>query len=90
MKKLGFALCILLLATLTYAQSSTLAGTVLDKAGKPIPGAAVTVKNEASGSVSKATTGEDGHFSVSGLTAGVYTVEVSADKFATTTPAGRA
>ena len=37
MKKLGWVVCGLLLAVLTYAQSGgTIAGTVLDKAGKAI------------------------------------------------------
>ena len=61
----------------------TVAGAVLDVAGKPIANAAVSVKNESTGSARQATTDADGRFSVSGLPDGLYTVEVSSPSFAT-------
>jgi iron complex outermembrane receptor protein len=74
------------------AQSDTgaaaVAGTALDVAGKPIANAAVTAKNESTGLVRGAVTGSDGRFSVTGLAAGVYSVEASAPSFATSRRTG--
>jgi len=69
-------------AGLQAQQVSDVAGTVLDQAGKVIPGASVDVKNESGASVRKVTTGDDGRFSVIGLPAGNYTLEVTAPGFA--------
>jgi iron complex outermembrane receptor protein len=69
---------------LLSAQSGSgnaVSGTVLDQVGKVIPNALVTVKNGAGDSVREVTTGEDGHFSVTGLPVGRYTVEVTAPGF---------
>jgi len=63
--------------------AATIAGAVLDVAGKPIANAAVSVKNESTGSVRQATSDNDGRFSVTGLTEGLYTIEASAPSFAT-------
>ena len=72
------------------AQSATsLAGTVLDQAGKAVPNATVTVKNEASGAVRTLTTDTDGRFSAPGLTAGAYTIDASAPGFATSHRTGQ-
>ena len=43
--------------------AATIAGAVLDVAGKPIANAAVSVKNESIGSVRQATSDNDGRFS---------------------------
>lgn len=83
--------CLLFLAVgpgRVQAQQDTLAGAVLDQTGKAIPGAAVSVKNESSGTVSTEKTDADGRFSASGLPAGAYTVEVSATGFSKATRAG--
>src|SRR5258708_34864839 len=63
--------------------AATIAGAVVDVAGKPIANAAVSVKNESTGSVRQATSDNDGRFSVTGLTEGLYTIEASAPSFAT-------
>src|ERR1019366_501728 len=84
------ALCVLLGAGLPAklgAQDggSALAGTVLDQAGKTIQGATIVAKND-SGAVSKgAESDANGHFSVTGLAAGTYTVETTATGFARNT-----
>ena len=74
------------------AQSSdgtaTIAGTVQDIAGKPIPNAAVSVKNETSGATRAATTGTDGRWSIAGLPEGMYTIEASSPSFATSRRTG--
>ena len=61
---------------------ASVAGTVLDPDGKPVPGVAVKVKNEASGTVSTATSDGEGHFSATVPTAGAYTVDATAQGFA--------
>jgi len=84
--------CLFLCAGGLQAQSdagaAAVAGTVLDVAGKPIASAAVTAKNESTGFVRGAVTGPDGRFSVTGLAAGVYSVEASAPSFATSRRTG--
>jgi iron complex outermembrane receptor protein len=91
-RALAVVVCVFLCATGLQAQSDagavTVGGTVLDVAGKPIANAAVTVKNEATGLVRGAVTGSNGRFSVTGLPAGVYSVEASAPSFATSRRTG--
>src|SRR5438270_3532318 len=70
-----------LLAQADTAGTATIAGTVVDQSGTPIPQAAVAVKNEASGAVRSATTESDGRFTVGNLPAGTYAVDVSANGF---------
>src|SRR5438552_16418300 len=66
-----------------FAQSTdaTVSGTVLDVAGKGIPNAAVTARNESNGAAHQAASAIDGKFSITGLPAGVYSLEVSAPSF---------
>ena len=86
--RLWFALtaCMALLGATSgmHAQSNngTIAGTVNDVAGKPIPNAAVSVKNESSGPPRTVVADQEGKFSIPGLPAGVYTLEASAPSFA--------
>jgi iron complex outermembrane receptor protein len=54
----------------------------LDPDGKPVAGVEVTVKNEASGTLSKATSDAEGHFSAAVPAAGAYAVEATAQGFA--------
>ena len=67
---------------------ATIGGTVLDQAGKPISGAAVAVKNEATAASQAFTTDAEGHFSASGLAAGAYAIEVTAPGFAVNSHTG--
>jgi iron complex outermembrane recepter protein len=92
---LGPLFCVLMLVLATpgaFAQSEsgkpasanaagTLNGTVLDPAGSVVQNAAIAVKQESTGQVSKAMTDDHGHFSVSGLNPGKYSIEVSAQGF---------
>ena len=68
--------------------AATLTGTVLDVAGRPIPAAAVSVRNEAAGAARQTTSGTDGKFSVTGLPVGAYSIEASAPSFATSRRTG--
>ena len=67
-----------------YAQSSaSLTGTVLDPRGVPLPGATITVKNDATGASQKMTSDGQGKYSFANLAAGKYTVQVDSPGFAT-------
>ena len=65
-----------------HAQTtSTLSGTVRDKSGAVVPGASITVKNQASGDERKTVAGHDGDFAVPGLRAGTYRLSATAKNF---------
>jgi iron complex outermembrane receptor protein len=93
MKRSVLNVCVILcLAGWLQAQSpdgtATIAGTILDQVGKPIGAASVTVKNDSATFSRAVTTDTEGHFSVSGLAAGTYTIESSAPGFALNTRRG--
>ncbi len=67
---------------------ATIAGTVVDQAGKAVEAASVTVKNDSAAFSRTATTDNQGHFSVSGLAAGTYVIATSAPGFALNTRLG--
>ena len=72
-----------------YAQSSaSITGTVLDPRGVALPGATVSVKNDATGMTQKATSDGQGRYNFPGLAAGRYTVQVDAAGFTTTKKTG--
>jgi GDSL-like Lipase/Acylhydrolase family/Carboxypeptidase regulatory-like domain len=61
-------------------ESATISGEVSSaNTGSPIDGAEVSVRSTEGGAIGMATTGEDGSYSVTGLPAGSYTVEFSAE-----------
>jgi len=62
-----------------HAQSTAaLSGTVLDPKGSVLPGANVIARNDATHTTTRrVATDAQGHFTISGLPAGVYIVEVS-------------
>ena len=77
-----FAL-VLMLASPLMAQAPTgsIAGTVNDRVGAVLPGAAVTVTNKATGAVREVFTAGDGTFSMPALLAGAYDVLINAPGF---------
>ena len=85
-----FALGLLGLACLIplEAQDASITGSVLDQAGKVIPKAAVVVKSDTAPISKGATTDAEGHFVVTGLPAGTYSVQASAAGFSTATASG--
>ena len=62
--------------------SPALAGTVSDSAGKPIPGAKISVKNSDTGQIVTVAADDSGHFSLPVATPGNYEISVSAAGFA--------
>src|SRR3989442_15901760 len=94
MQRVGF-LCVLIamLSAPLAAQVPTgaIAGTVSDRVGAVLPGAAVTVTNKATGASRDVVTGSDGTFSVPALLPGAYDGPIIAPGFQPTlTPAGLA
>src|SRR5262252_5130051 len=65
-----------------YAQNpASIAGKVLDPDAKVVASAAVIVRNESTNEIRTTVTDGVGHFSVTGLTPGLYTVEVAVPGF---------
>jgi outer membrane receptor protein involved in Fe transport len=69
------------IAVMAQATTGTLRGTVTDSNGGVVAGATVTVKNQATGSLSTSTTTGEGTFEASALQPGEYTVTVEAPNF---------
>src|ERR1035438_9759426 len=63
-------------------------GTVLDQAGKPIGAASVTMKGDTAIGNRAVISEPDGHFSITGVPAGTYTLETTAPGFALNTRRG--
>ena len=75
-------------AVLQAQSSASLTGTVLDPRGVPLPGAAVSVRNEANGAVQKVSSDAQGKYSFASLPSGKYTVQVDANGFNTSKKSG--
>jgi iron complex outermembrane receptor protein len=81
---LVLSILVLFAGTALHAQATgSIEGTILDVQGKGVFNAAVTVKNGAAGIAGTVKTDASGHYSVDGMPAGTYTVEVTASGFAT-------
>jgi hypothetical protein len=81
---LGLFACASLLLTLPAAAQSvygSIFGTVTDKTGAAVPGATVTVKDEAKGTVVNVTSNGSGDYSVPHLIPDVYDLKVTAKGF---------
>ena len=63
--------------------SASLNGTVLDPRGAPLPGASLSLTNDATGVIRKTKSDAQGRYTFAGLTSGKYTVQVDAAGFAT-------
>jgi iron complex outermembrane receptor protein len=75
-------------ASALLAQAGGLRGTVTDPKGGLIAGALVTVTNNATGKKSTATADAQGHYAISGLAPGSYTVQASSTGFSVSTRKG--
>lgn len=81
-RSIGAALCIVMLSGLVFAQQSgSIRGQVTDSLGDAVVGATVTVIDK-KGVEKNAVTNSSGNYSVSGLSAGRYTVKAAAESFA--------
>ena len=69
-------------ARLGAQSGATIGGTIFDQTGKSIAGASVALKNDTASFSRAATSDADGHFSLTGLSAGTYSVETTAPGFA--------
>jgi len=63
-------------------ENGSLVGTIHDSTGAVVPGAAVTITNNATGAASKVTTNAAGDYEVPSLRTGVYKISASAAGFA--------
>lgn len=74
---------LLSVASVAWGQAATgrIFGTVVDQQAASIPGASVTVTNEATQVSNKATTNDEGYFEVLDLPIGTYTVTVEREGF---------
>ena len=63
--------------------SATLDGTVLDASGAVVPGATITLKNEASGDERTVTSNGEGYFNFAAIPPNSYTLRVTRQGFAT-------
>ena len=84
MRSCTFAFLFLTLASVLRPQvssTSTLSGSVLDSSAAVVPGASVTVTNQATGSVFRAVTDDHGTFRVPALSSGAYKVTVESRGF---------
>jgi len=80
---LSLAVLFLTCAVPALAQfGASITGTVTDTSGAIIPNAAVTVTNQATGTVFTAQTTGDGVYRISGLAPSAYTVKVTSGSFA--------
>jgi Carboxypeptidase regulatory-like domain/TonB dependent receptor len=74
--------CVPFLTAAALAQyGASLQGTVTDNTGAVVPGAAVTVTNQATGVSRNAVTGDSGFYRIAGLAPGGYHVEAEATGF---------
>src|SRR5262245_41776724 len=69
------------LSAFGQATTGTLRGTVADPNGGQVAGATVTVKNDATGTVTPTTTNGEGIYVVPNLLPGTYTVTIEAAGF---------
>lgn len=73
---------------MAQADRGTITGTVIDSNGAAVPGATVTVTNQANNGSSTAVTSSDGIYVIPALTAGTYKVRVERTGFKSTEISG--
>ncbi|PYT24164.1 MAG: hypothetical protein DMG57_29580 [Acidobacteria bacterium] len=85
LRALAVVFCLFAAISICWGQGAvgTLNGTVLDPAGAVVPGAAVVITNTATGVETKTTTTGSGAYTVPYLTAGTYSIRVTAPGFRT-------
>ena len=81
MSLVGLALAICMTTANAQVDTGTILGTVTDSSGAVIPGASVTIINQASSALLTAKTTADGRFEFTPLHIGTYSVAVEAASF---------
>ena len=81
----GVLLCASAVSQLHAQQNGTITGTVLDQTGKPVQGAAVEVRSDATAASRSVMSDPEGKFSVPDLAVGSYSLRVAAPGFALAT-----
>jgi hypothetical protein len=72
-----------------HAQATAeITGTIIDNSGAVVPGARVSITNEATGISSEVTSNAAGHYTVPFLRPGRYRIEVQQEGFRTVSRAG--
>src|ERR1700736_2697532 len=79
---LAFFLCLLLAPQLNGQATGSLSGRITNIAGARIANARVTIKDAASGETKIVATKQDGSFTFSNLSSGVFELMISAPSFA--------
>jgi hypothetical protein len=80
-RKPCFAAAVFFAGATAFAQTGTIAGTIVDPSKSGVPGAMVAAKNLATGSVRTATTDPSGTYSIPNLPVGNYDVRVEKNGF---------
>jgi hypothetical protein len=79
----GLMLAVLLIgATTTFGQSSSLSGTVVDPQGNTVAGATITATNVATGATRATTSSKEGAYQIPQLAPGTYRVRAEGQGFA--------
>ncbi|OFW06130.1 MAG: hypothetical protein A3H96_23980, partial [Acidobacteria bacterium RIFCSPLOWO2_02_FULL_67_36] len=71
------------IASAQGGSTSSLSGTVTDTTGAVVPGADITVKNDATGTLFTAVSGTNGTFTIPAISSGTYTATVHLEGFKT-------
>ena len=75
------AILVLTVSALAQGDRGNITGTVMDSSGSVIPDAKVVLADAATGSRRETTTTATGNYSITGISAGVYTLSVEASGF---------
>ncbi|MGH9681850.1 MAG: carboxypeptidase-like regulatory domain-containing protein, partial [Candidatus Acidiferrales bacterium] len=77
-------LCLLFtISARAQAGGSSLTGVISDTAGKAVPNAKVSVKNNATGQTAETQTDSAGHYTLPNLAPGAYEIDISAEGYST-------
>ncbi len=88
LKRAAVVTCLFAAVAAAQMSTSVITGTVTDRSGAVVPGAAVTAANEATGVAYKQTTTDTGLFAFPALPAGSYTITVELKGFKTSRRTG--
>ena len=80
----GFVLALLFFPT-SPLRAQQISGTIVDAGGSAIAHATIEAKNASTGDVTRSTSDSGGHFAITGISAGRYTLTVTASGFSAKT-----